>query len=332
MKRFSCDCGQEIYFDNLFCGACGSPLGFDPVSQTLISLGHETTTPNSQKFRFCEHRDHALQCNWLIPIESPDKQCLSCATTRQIPILDNPDNWRRWHTLEAAKRRLFYGLLVQKLPIGSAHQLPLVFDFLEDQRSNPAVSLEHVLSGHSQGVITLNAAEADGSYREAAREAMNEPYRTLLGHFRHESGHYYWDLLIKDSQHYPGFQQYFGDESRDYNHCLQTYYLAGAPDNWQQDFISAYASAHPLEDWAETWAHYLLMIETLETALSYGVIDRIDGDRDFDKWFEEWLQLVRVLNALNRSTGQPDAYPFVVSESVQQKLKFIHAVVNQYQS
>lgn len=337
MKRFSCVCGQEVYFDNHYCGACGSELGFDPATQSLITLtpeasGWQATQQAAQQFRFCEHRDHEVQCNWLIPLASSDKQCLSCATTRQIPLLDNPDSWRRWRTLEAAKRRLFYGLLVQQLPIGLKQQPVLMFDFLEDQRSNPTVSLEHVLSGHNQGVITINAAEADGSYREAAKEAMNEPYRTLLGHFRHEIGHYYWEVLIKNGQHYASFQQCFGDETTDYRSSLEAHYSNGPGPDWQQEFISAYASAHPLEDWAETWAHYLLMIETLETALSYDVIDRVEGDQDFDKWFGEWLELVRVINALNRSTGQPDAYPFVVSENVRKKLKFIHAVVSQHQS
>lgn len=337
MKRFFCNCGQEIYFDNLFCGVCGSQIGFDPGDQNLHILipGQTTwkiTNQPDKQYRVCEHRDNELQCNWLIPAESHFTQCLSCSMTRQIPMLDNPDNWVRWQRLESAKRRLFYGLLVLDLPLGTANQKNLVFDFLEDKRSNPSLALEHVLSGHNNGVITINAAEADGSFREAAKEAMNEPYRTLLGHFRHETGHYYWDVLIKKGVNYDAFQQLFGDEQQDYAASLDAHYATGPRADWQQEYISAYASAHPMEDWAETWAHYLLMIETLETGFHYGVIERRTGDQKFELWFEEWLQLVRVINALNRSTGHADAYPFVVSQKVQQKLEFIHKLITENQS
>lgn len=338
MRRFYCGCGQEIYFDNLFCGACGSQLGFEPDSQTLLSLEQDgdlwrSSAPSSeQSYRFCEHRSLFLQCNWLIPAQSPDNQCLSCAMTRTVPILDNPDNLRRWRTLESAKRRMFYGLLVLGLPLRPKIDTALIFDFLEDKRSNPGVALEHVLSGHAGGVITLNAAEADDSYREATKEAMNEPYRTLLGHFRHEIGHFYWDFLIKDTEQYQAFCALFGDDSLDYRRSLDDYYANGPRDHWQSSFISAYASAHPLEDWAETWAHYLLMMETLETALSYGLIEKLEQDQRFENWLQEWLQLVVVMNALNRSTGHSDAYPFVVSDEVQHKLKFIHDLVSKLHS
>lgn len=334
MRRFYCGCGQEIYFDNLFCGACGSQLGFEPDSQTLLSLEQDgdlwrSSAPSlAQSYRFCEHRSLFLQCNWLIPAQSPDNQCLSCAMTRTVPILDNPDNLRRWRTLESAKRRMFYGLLVLGLPLGPKIDTALIFDFLEDKRSNPGVALEHVLSGHAGGVITLNAAEADDSYREATKEAMNEPYRTLLGHFRHEIGHFYWDFLIKDTEQYQAFCALFGDDSLDYRRSLDDYYANGPREHWQSSFISAYASAHPLEDWAETWAHYLLMMETLETALSYGLIEKLEQDQQFESLLQEWSQLVLVMNALNRSTGHSDAYPFVVSAQVQHKLKFIHDLVS----
>ncbi len=324
MKRFYCNCGSEVFFDNTYCSQCGTELGFDTELLNVVALDQE------KHYKTCEHRTEQLQCNWLIPAQSNDTQCLSCSLTRTIPSLDKPENWRRWYKLEVAKRRLVYGLLSLHLPIDGHHsgfEQGLVFDFLEDQRSNPSVDLEHVYTGHANGVITLNAAEADSSFREATREAMNEPYRTLLGHYRHEVGHYYWGKLIKDGEHYQQFRLLFGDDTLDYRTTMDAYYETGPEADWQENYISAYASAHPLEDWAETWSHYLLIIETLETALSFQLIAKMDKDQQFDVLMSEWMQLVVVLNALNRSTGSGDAYPFVISEPVKQKLAFIHQLI-----
>lgn len=331
MKRFYCVCGQEVFFDNLFCGSCGHLLGFDPESQSLLTLtpserAWQSATNPEKSFLLCEHREHELQCNWLLPVEESQTQCISCSMTRTIPVLSSSLNWRRWRTLETAKRRMLYGLLSLKLPQMSRQGL--VFDFLEDKRSNPSVSVEHVLSGHAQGVITINVAEADASYREATKEAMNEPYRTLLGHFRHEVGHYYWETRVQTSPHLHAFRQLFGDEQQDYRRSLEQYYADGPEANWQENYISPYACAHPLEDWAETWAHYLLMMETLETALAYDLITKQTQDRVFENWLREWMQLVVVMNALSRSTGHHDAYPFVISPAVERKLEFIHELLH----
>lgn len=336
MKRFYCQCGQEIYFENTYCAVCSRQLGFVPEKQQLFSLSQKgelwylDSDTDSAAYRSCEHRSEQLQCNWLIPADATATQCLSCALTRTIPMLDRAENWRRWRTLEASKRRMIYGLLRLKLPLNpdhDGHQSGLVFDFLEDKRSNPTVAVEHIYSGHANGTITLNAAEADSSYREATREAMNEPYRTLLGHFRHEIGHFYWEQLIRGRPQQAAFTQLFGDAGQDYQTALDHYYHHGPDAQWQETFISAYASAHPLEDWAETWAHYLLMMETLETAFSYGLIPKLAKDWYFEVWMSEWMQLVVVVNALNRSTGSADAYPFVISEPVKDKLKFVHQLV-----
>src|SRR6202011_5238904 len=35
--------------------------------------------------------------------------------------------------------------------------------------------------------------------------------------------------------------------------------------------VTPYASAHPWEDFAETWAHYFHMVDTLETATAFGL-------------------------------------------------------------
>lgn len=336
MRRFFCHCGQEVFFDNTYCNRCNSILGFDPEQQKLISIepdkGQFRSVKSPEKhYKRCMHHQHQMQCNWLLSIDDHFTQCLSCRLTRVIPNQAYPYNVKRWAVLEAAKRRMIYSLLRLGLPIdqwpAEASQT-IQFHFLEDQLSNPHDGQEQVLSGHAGGIITLNASEADSSYREATREAMNEPYRTLLGHFRHEIGHFYWEKLIKDQSLYSDFKAIFGDDTVDYSQALTTYYETGPPEDFQQQYISAYASAHALEDWAETWAHYLLMHETLETAVAFDVIRQPESDREFSLWLSEWMELVVVLNALNRSIGNADAYPFVISATVQKKLQFIHDLVH----
>ncbi|AFJ03214.1 hypothetical protein Q7C_2075 [Methylophaga frappieri] len=330
MKRFFCQCGQEIFFENSHCNRCGSLLGFDPEQRQLLSLtpkSNDVFSTQQGDFKRCQLHTAPVHCNWLIPLNSRNQQCASCRLTQLIPNQNTLINQRRWQVLESAKRRLLYGLLSLKLPVFDTEPR-LIFEFLEDQQTNPNVGLEHVLSGHVNGRITLNAAEADGSYREAAREAMNEPYRTLLGHFRHEVGHFYWLLLIRDSAKSSEFETLFGNPHQEYSAALNHYYQHGPAQHWQTTFISAYASAHPLEDWAETWAHYLLMQETLETALAFDLISQPEKKAGDTLWMTEWYQLVTILNALNRSTGNADAYPFVISPVVKQKLQFIDNLIH----
>jgi len=64
-----------------------------------------------------------------------------------------------------------------------------------------------VLTSHCNGLITLNIAEADDAERERRRVKFHEPYRTLLGHLRHEVAHYYWDRLIANSKWLSGFSR-----------------------------------------------------------------------------------------------------------------------------
>jgi len=336
MKRFYCQCGHETYFDNLYCNACGTQLGFAPSKQMVLSLYQHNANEQwlsfdllGDKYRFCEHRDHELHCNWLIEDDDDEEQCISCRLTRTIPMLDQPKNMRRWKILEASKRRMIYGLLDMGLSVNAKtlkHEL--AFDFLEDQRSNPKITEKYVYSGHANGVITMNVAEADSSYREATREALKEKYRSLLGHFRHEIGHYYWEQLIGDSVNYQEFRRLFGDDEQDYRVALDDYYVKGPQDDWQEHYISAYASMHPLEDWAETWSHYMLMRETIETAFNMQILPKLTAYSSFDIWMDEWMQLVVVLNALNRSIGNADAYPFIISDTVRTKIKFIHRLIN----
>jgi len=200
-----------------------------------------------------------------------------------------------------------------------------------------------VRTGHDNGVITLNLAEADDAIREQRRTELGEPYRTLLGHFRHEVGHYYWDRLVRDGGRLEQFRDCFGDETQDYAEALQTYYTDGPPVDWRDRFVSAYASAHPWEDFAETWAHFLHIVDTLEMAGSFGlrvkpVVTRDQAYRaevDFDphatdstsQLIRRWLPIAGAVNSINRCMGQPDLYPFVLTPEVIRKLGFVHDLV-----
>jgi hypothetical protein len=212
----------------------------------------------------------------------------------------------------------------------------LAFEFPSDTAAPTA----HVLTGHNNGVITINIAEADDAEREKRRVKLREPYRTLLGHFRHEGGHYFWDRLVKGSAWLQKFRAAFGDERCDYGAALDRHYKEGPPADWQECFVSAYASVHPWEDWAETWAHFLHMTDTLETAAACGLSlrprrrdepalpkIRADARASFDSLMEDWFALTYVLNNLNRGLGHPDAYPFVLPTAAIDKLRLVQEII-----
>ncbi|WP_373019617.1 putative zinc-binding metallopeptidase [Thiomicrorhabdus sp.] len=343
MKRFFCQCGQEVFFHNLYCGECGRDLAYDPSIQTMWSgeihddqyfypHSSDPNLPPPKSLKLCQLRESQVNCNWLIASGDSESecQCISCRTTRVIPDLSQEKNPKRWQYLERAKRQLMYTLLELKLisPHGGEANKDLKFDFLEDRRTNPNVTLEHVLTGHHKGLITLNAAEADEGFLHTMKEQMGERYRTLLGHFRHEVGHYYWQHLIADKHLEDSFREVFGDERQDYEKALKRYYEKGKENHWMGRYITLYASSHPHEDWAETWAHYMHIVDTLETAVSYGLSVYEPKENDFDRWFNEWRRVSQVMNALNRSMGMADPYPFTLSPVVQGKLRFIDELVD----
>ena len=351
MKLFSCDnCQQTLFFENNRCTNCGMDVGYCVELAKIVTLQHRTGSshgtvyevffPNQglRHYRQCKNaRDHDA-CNWLVPAESQQQFCNSCRLTEIAPDLTNTDNRLAWAGIEAAKRRLLYTLYSLKLPMSSRQEWPnegVAFRFL---RSTPD---ETVITGHEDGIITLNIAEADAAFRENMREKMGEAYRTVLGHLRHEIGHYYWDRLVRDSNALQGFRHLFGDDTFDYEQAVQNHYQQGPPANWTDSFISAYASMHPWEDWAETWAHYLHMVDTLETAKSHGLSLRLPtGEsqgaqistdalafREFESLTSNWNAVTLALNSLNRSMGMKDAYPFVLSPKVLEKLRFVHELI-----
>ncbi|RZK29994.1 MAG: hypothetical protein EOO63_07830 [Hymenobacter sp.] len=350
MKLFSCThCSQVLYFENSRCEKCQYPLGFEATQRTLLPLvaeaGDQTYRlygePAGLSYTYCANHEHGV-CNWLVPSNSATPFCIACALNHTIPDLSQPGYLGRWRSLEAAKHRLVYSLLCLHLPVVSKSVYPkegLQFDFKADEGTSAE---QKVLTGHDNGLITINIAEADDIEREQARQSMNEVYRTLLGHFRHEVGHYYWDRLIDDAPPLVEFRQLFGDERADYSEALKNHYAKGAPADWPQHFISSYASSHPWEDWAETWAHYLHILDTLQTAYAFGLrLDPLDASpeqglraamqdpfqvADFKQIMAMWLPLTFAMNSLNRSMGQPDPYPFIISPEVVGKLAFIHRI------
>ena len=280
MKVFHCDhCDHLVFFESVLCVRCEHPLAYLPDLGVTGSLDRTDdgrwrsplARSEGKTYRLCQNYTEHNVCNWAVPEGDDDPYYRSCRLTRVIPDLTVPANKEAWYKLEVAKRRLIYTLLALGLPVASKKNedaTGLAFEFLADP-TDPAAPA--VLTGHDNGTITVNIAEADDAERERRRHQLREPYRTILGHFRHEIGHYYWDVLIKDGPHLDRFRELFGDDRADYGEALARYYKDGAPPDWQESFISAYATAHPWEDWAETWAHHLHMTNTLETAVECGL-------------------------------------------------------------
>jgi hypothetical protein len=345
MKLFECqNCGQPLYFENTSCESCGLRLGYLPERQVVSALrgangGWQPLAAPEKLYRFCANARHEV-CNWLISWEHAEIFCAACRHNRTIPDLTDPENLLHWRKIELAKHRLFYTLLKLRLPLTTRMEDAngLAFDFLSPPLAG-AEGAATVVTGHAGGLITLNVAEADDLERERQRKSLAEPYRTLLGHFRHEIAHYYWDHLVASTPALDEFRQLFGDEREDYQAALQRYYANGPAADWSDRFVTAYASAHAWEDFAETWAHYFHMVDTLETAAAFGLRLRpqvakhagLDAVIDFDPHLAEmdriidtWLPLTFAVNSINRSMGQPDLYPFVLPPPVIWKLAFVH--------
>lgn len=324
MKRFYCRCGGEIFFENHQCLNCQTAIGFDPEHMQMVALDH------GDHLTYCRNWPDFGVCNWVRPVDGREL-CAACQFNRTIPNLALDDNLKHWTLLEQAKKRLFFTLRQVGLPLHSGWERPdtgLLFDFLDDARSKP----EHfgdsfVTSGFSQGVVTLNLLEADDIARAAMQAEMREPYRTLLGHFRHESGHYYWSLLAPDARCLSDFEDLFGDPAADYADALEVYYQEGPVQGWSETHISAYATAHPLEDWAETWGHYLHIFDALETAHAHGLIADAPGTMTIADRVSAWKQVSVMLNELNRSVGRADAYPFSIGPLVVEKLQLVDRVI-----
>ena len=352
MRLFSCQsCSQILFFENTRCERCQHALGYWPETATLSAL---EVAPDSTgdtwsalgiaggPFRLCRNAQHGV-CNWLVDAGTAETMCAACRHNRVIPELDQADHRLAWQKIEVAKHRLFYTLFRLGLikAVDSEHgPEPLTFKFLADV---PNTTGPKVMTGHDNGVITIALSEADDAEREKRRKLMNEPYRTLIGHFRHEVGHYYWDKLVRDGSRLDECRAVFGDDSEDYQTALNRHYANGPPLDWQHNYVSAYATCHPWEDFAETWAHYLHIVDTLELAQAYDLklAPAVDKDGEFNVSYDAdpyaapdiqalikvWLPVSTALNTFNRTMGKDELYPFILSSGVIEKLGFMHRLV-----
>ncbi|MFT4076892.1 MAG: putative zinc-binding metallopeptidase [Asticcacaulis sp.] len=347
MRDFSCSaCGNTTYFDNRNCLRCGARLGFVTETQSLEALvpaEHDTwalVSDASKHYRFCANTKSDV-CNWLTDVSEGETYCRACRHNRIVPSPALPGTLAHWRAISAAQRHLFYSFLKWDLPSPTRKEHPtggLVFDFLEDTHL-PDGSIEKPMTGHDEGVITIRAAEAEDAEREVLRVQMHEPYRTMLGHFRHETGHFIWNQLIRDGGLVDACRTVFGDDRLDYADALQRHYREGPPPAWQTQYISEYASSHPWEDFAETFAHCLHIVDTLEMARSHEIRLSVCGEpareiainpyteSSFETLADLWVPLSITLNSLHHSMGERALYPFILTPAVRRKLEFVHQVL-----
>ena len=336
MKSFQCTCGNTLFFESSRCLACGLDVGYEPGLGVIRRL--------DKKFRLCANGQRHAACNWLVPAGSGEAFCVSCRLNRTIPDLGNALNRHHWSLMEAAKRRLLHTLIGFQISLPTLAEDPLnglAFDIVSTTL-DPAAT-----TGHLSGVITVSLEEADDTWRQINRQQLGEASRTLLGHFRHESGHYLWYRCLSrldwDHPWRMAFREVFGNEALPYSEGLARHYQYGPPSDWQQNYISAYSASHPWEDWAESWAHYLQMVDGIETceqlsiraepaAAQPGIIPLPDvlgtrsaaEDASFHALLQRWISLVTTLNEISRSFGAPFLYPYVISPAVARKLRLVH--------
>ncbi len=347
MKIYTCKCGQPIFFDNSQCLSCKAELGFCPACKSLVPLINEGNgqyqcgnTSCGIYLAKCSNYLKYNVCNRCVAATgvgtSEERFCDCCRYNQTIPDLSVEGNLGKWYRLEMAKRRLFYDLDLLKLPHGTSadgFDPPLSFDFKADVIPSDnlwrSMGEERVYTGHANGHITINIREADEVERERLRVDMGEAHRTLIGHFRHEIGHYYWDVFFKEGD--PDFSRVFGDpHNPDYGVALNNFYENGPPSNWPDFFVSAYATMHPWEDWAETFAMYLDMVSALETAVQVGLLDEPwFKDNDFDWMAYRFQKMGTALNEMSRTLGLLDMAPVIIAPPVVEKLRFVHLTCRQ---
>ena len=319
------------------CAHCGSSMGYHYPSLSMVPADSEGTLIDGARWVRCAN--WAWQCNWMVSQDDESGRCFACRLTRRRPDADDTIALEKLADTSVALRRLLVQLLGLGLPVVPYYvrEGGLAFDLLSSRSGEP------VVIGHADGVITIDLAESLDAHREALRVRLGEPYRTMLGHFRHEVGHYYQQQLVASEPLLGECRALFGDERVSYSDAIQRHYVFGAPEDWAESFISEYATMHPWEDFAETFAHYLHITGTLATAAAAGVVldsDRTDGiiahdvepavdyrDLGLDRALSDWRWLSMMFNRVNRSMGQRDLYPFTLTEPVVEKLAFVHRLV-----
>jgi hypothetical protein len=302
VRRFACPrCAATLFFNDDHCLTCGAHILYDPGSDWMVEAD------GTSAFR-CANSFTDERCNWLA---LPDGMCRSCAL--DLPESVGPSALRR--PFQEAKRRTLRQLAQRGIDPATT-PLALRFRLLHGTSQAP------VTIGHAGGVITLDVAEGDPRRLAEVRTTLGEPYRTPLGHVRHELGHWYWAWRIGGTPAIEQFRALFGDERRPYDQALSAHYATVDDGWWRAHHLSHYASAHPWEDFAESFAHALHLHDTLETAVTYGMVEPPDP-ADADAPYAAWGRLSVALNELNRAMGTSDPYPFAPSAPAMEKIRWI---------
>ncbi|MGE0214146.1 zinc-binding metallopeptidase family protein [Mycolicibacterium sp.] len=350
MRAFACPaCAAFTPFEADRCAACRTPVGLHLPTTSMVALDGDAVRVDGQRWIRCTQAE-TLQCNWLVPDEHVDAgqrgRCLADSLIRREPDAADTVAREKLVPTTAALRRLVFQLLDIGLPVEPYFRRTggLAFDLLSSFSEDRPVTI-----GHADGVITIDLVESLDAYRESLRVRLGEPYRTMLGHFRHEVGHYYQNVLVETG---PGAQRHltecralFGDERAGYGEAIDRHYRFGAPADWQDTFISEYATMHPWEDFAECFAHYLHITDTLDTAREAGMVlhaDRVRfraprdvtpspcyDDASVHRLLDDWAWIALFFNRVNTAMGKPPLYPFTIPPPVADKLDFVHRVIRE---
>ncbi|WP_028463664.1 putative zinc-binding metallopeptidase [Nocardia sp. 348MFTsu5.1] len=339
MRAFDCpECGGPAPFEAQSCPSCQVPLAFHVPSMKLVAIPGDSVTIDGTRLLRCSN--WAWECNWLVADDSGSGQCFAGSFIRARPAGDDTLALERLAQTAKSLRRLLYQLIELELPVEPYYRQGrgLAFDLISSRTSGTPVVI-----GHANGVITIDLAESLDEHRESLRVRLGEPYRTMLGHFRHEVGHYYQSILVENGRMIDECRELFGDERASYTDALDRHYKFGAPEGWEQSYISEYATMHPWEDFAECFAHYLHISDTLDTAAESGLVVQAERVRwnltadvvprsnyagsTIESVLADWQVLAGAFNRINQSMGKRDLYPFTISEPVVRKLEFVHRVV-----
>lgn len=342
MKLLICPtpgCSGLLYLEDLRCDSCGAEVAYHALSGTMVAINGSDLHVANRLWHLCINRDRG--CNWLSDGDSSTGQCFGCRIIRTRPNDADLEALNRLADASQSERRLLVQLNSLGLPVDPYFEDDggLGFDLLSSEH-------QQVTTGHENGIVTIDLAETSDAYRERLRVQLGEPYRTMLGHFRHEVGHYYEWVLVEQTGWITECRELFGDERASYSAAIDRHYSNGAPEGWHDSFISEYATMHPWEDFAECFAHYLHITDTLSTAASAGmelvpgrdVLPALPlavsprsryGADDFDALMDDWQWVSAFFNRINRSMGEADLYPFTISQQVADKLRFVHRVLTQ---
>ena len=349
VRAFACPvCNNFTQFEAARCRNCHAALGFHPPSKSMLPVADGVAQIDGQRWVRCTQSETS-GCNWLAAEEqSPYERgrCLADSLIRREPDASDTIAREKLVPTAVALRRLVYQLDDIGLPIDPfwRHDGGLAFDLLSSYSTGEKVTI-----GHAGGVITIDLVESLDAYRESLRVRLGEPYRTMLGHFRHEVGHYYQHVLVESGsgahRYLDDCRRLFGDERASYGDAISRHYKFGAPDGWHEAFISEYATMHPWEDFAECFAHYLHITDTIDTSREAGMVLRADlvrfsaprdiaplesyDDVPIERLLFDWRWISLFFNRVNTAMGKIPLYPFEIPEPVVTKLGFIHRVIRE---